>query len=148
MATTGAMTDYTEDAVLDEIFNKVAFSVSHTYISLYTATPADTGGASGTEVSAGGYARQLVYPNSSSSTPKWALAADTNTPAASKHVDNANTITYPQATNNWGSIKAFAVHNNSAGGTMIWYGVLDSTKAVSTGDTFKFDTSSLKITLR
>jgi hypothetical protein len=85
------MTDYTEDAVLDEIFNKVAFSVSHTYISLYTATPADTGGAGGTEVSAGGYARQLVYPNSSSQTPKWDLAADTSTPAAASQVNNGNT---------------------------------------------------------
>lgn len=148
MATTGAMTDYTEDAVLDEIFNGVAFSVSHTYISLYTATPSDTGGASGTECAGGTYARQLVYPNSSSSTPKWDLAADTSTPTAAAQVNNANTITYPAATDNWGSIKAFAVHNHLTTGTMIWYGVLDSTKAVSTGDTFKFDAAALVCTLR
>ena len=146
MATTGAMSDYAEDGVLDEIFNKVAFSVSHTYLALYTATPTDTGG--GTEVTGGAYARQLVYPNSSSSTPKWNLAADTSTPTGAKHVDNANTISFPQATANWGSVKAFAVKDHLTTGNHIWWGVLDSTKAVSTGDTFKFSTGDLKVTLR
>jgi hypothetical protein len=63
-------------------------------------------------------------------------------------VDNGNTITYPQATNNWGSIKAFAIQDHLTTGNMIWWGVLDSTKAVSTGDTFKFDAGALDVTLR
>jgi hypothetical protein len=142
------MTDYVEDGVLDLIFNQVAFTVSKTYVSLYTATPTDTGGTGGTEVSAGAYARQLVYPNSSSSTPKWDLAANTSAPTGAKVVDNGNTITFPQATDNWGSIKAFAIQDHLTTGNMIWWGVLDSTKAVSTGDTFKFDSGALDVTLR
>ncbi|MHC4387402.1 MAG: phage tail fiber protein [Planctomycetota bacterium] len=143
-----ALSDYAEQRILNFLFNNDSdtFTAPATWVELYTATPTDTGG--GTAVTAGsGYARQRVYASTATNTVKWVTAGDTTTPSGAKHVDNAATITFPQATFAWGNVKAVGIFDASAAGNLLWHGTLDATKTVGAGDTFKFTTSSLKASL-
>lgn len=143
-----ALADYAEQRVLNFLFNNNSdsFSAPATWLALYTSTPTDTGG--GTEVSGGAYARQRVYPSTSGSTPKWTAAADTSTPSGAKIIKNANTITFPQATANWGSVKASAIFDASTSGNLLWWGTLTATKTIQQGDTLEFSANTWKASLR
>ncbi len=143
-----ALSDYAEQRVLNYLFNNDSdtFTAPATWIALYTATPTDTGG--GTEVSGGAYARQRVYASTDTGqTVKWTAAADTSTPAGAKHVNNAATVTFPQATAAWGDCKAVGIFDASSAGNLLWHGTLTATKTVGSGDTFKFTTGNLKASL-
>lgn len=146
-----SLINYAEARVLNYLFNNNGVNAATfasppaNWVALYTATPTDTGG--GTEATGGAYARVRVYPSTSGSTPKWTAAADTTTPSGSQVVKNANTITFPQATASWGSIKAVGIKDASTSGNFLWAGVLTATKTVGQGDTFKFSTSNLRGTI-
>jgi hypothetical protein len=101
---------------------------SATYVGLYTAAPAPTGG--GTEVSGNGYARQ-----------KGNFAAPSNGAIAS----NAD-ITFPQASGAWGTIIYFGVFDSLAGGNLLYFAPLTSSRSVLTGDTVKFPSGQLTVT--
>lgn len=142
-----ALSDYVEERFLNFLFNNNSTTITapSTWVELYTATPTDTGG--GTAVSGGAYARQRVYASTATNTVKWTAAADTSTPSGAKHVNNAATITFPQATAAWGDCKAVGVFDASSAGNLLWHGTLDATKTVGSGDTFKFTTAALKASL-
>lgn len=120
-----AMSDYLEQKLLDHSFNQVAFTSPSTYVALFTTPPSDSGG--GIEVSVGAYARQLVNPNSGG-VPKWNLASS---PAGL--IDNANDIAYPQATADWGVVKAAGLFDASASGNMLMHGLLGTNRKQFTG---------------
>jgi hypothetical protein len=143
-----ALSDYAEQRVLNYLFNNDSdtFTAPQTFVALYTATPTDAGG--GTEVSVTSYARIRVYASTAvTATPEWTAAADTTTPAGAKHVNNAATVTFAQATASWGSIKAVGILDAVSAGNLLWHGTLTATKTVGAGDTFKFTTGNLKCSL-
>ncbi|MDR7537430.1 MAG: hypothetical protein QN183_13825 [Armatimonadota bacterium] len=136
-----AKTDYLEQKILDHVLNKVTLTSPTTYVALYTAAPGETGG--GTEVSGGGYARQIVYENANASTPRWNLAAAEA--GGGYVVDNAQDIVFPTATADWGTIVAAAILDAATAGNMLYYGSLAANKTVGQGDTFKFAAGDLDI---
>ena len=124
--------DYLEDKVLDHVFGGNAYSAPSTlYVALYTVAPTDTGG--GTEVSGGGYVRQ-----SSAFT-----VSGTNPTTAS----NSAAVEYPTATADYGTVVAVGIFDASSSGNLLAYANLTTSKVVSTGDVFRFNTGDLDITL-
>ena len=124
--------DYLEDKVLDHVFGGTAYTAPTTlYVALYTVAPTDTGG--GTEVSGGAYARQT--------------AAFTVTGTNPTTASNSAAIEYPTATANYGTVVAVGIFDALSGGNLLAYANLDTSKVVSTGDVFRFNSGDLDITL-
>ena len=124
--------DYLEDKVLDHVFGGSAYTAPSTlYVALYTVAPSDTGG--GTEVSGGAYARQTATFSVSGTNPTTA-----STTAA---------IEYSTATADYGTVVAVGVFDASSSGNLLAYANLSTSKVVSSGDIFRFNTGDLDITL-
>ena len=125
------VSDYLEDKVLDHVFGGVAYTQPTKHVALYTVAPTDTGG--GTEVTGGSYARQTGAFTVSGTNPTTA--------------SNSAAIEYPTATANYGTVVAVGILDASSGGNLLAYANLDTSKSVTTGDVFRFDTGDLDITL-
>jgi hypothetical protein len=124
--------DYLEDKVLDHVFGGNAYTAPATlYVALYTVAPTDTGG--GTEVTGGSYARQTGAFTVSGTNPTTA--------------SNSAAIEYPTATADYGTVVAVGILDASSSGNLLAYANLDTSKSVTTGDVFRFDTGDLDITL-
>lgn len=121
--------DYLETAVLNHVFGGSSYTAPTTlYVALYTSAPSDTGG--GTEVSGGAYARQTATFTVSGGT-----------------ASNTAAIEYSTATADYGTVVAVGVFDALTSGNLLAYGTLTTSKAVSTGDVFRFNASALDITL-
>lgn len=124
--------DYLEDKVLEHVFGGNAYSAPSTlYVALYTVAPTDTGG--GTEVSGGAYVRKASTFNVSGTNPTTA--------------SNAGAVEYPTATANYGTVVAVGIFDASSSGNLLAYANLTTSKVVSTGDVFRFNTGDLDVTL-
>lgn len=137
----GAISDYAESALLQEIFNGVNFVAPNTWVSLYTTDPTDAD--SGTEVSGGSYARVRVYAQAGGS-PDWNTAV---VDGIGYLVDNEEAITFPTATVAWGTVTHFGVHDALTLGNLLYHGVLDSSQVVGIGGIFKFQVGDLNLRL-
>lgn len=139
-----ALSDYLENALLQEIFNNTDYTAPATYVSLYTSSPADDD--SGDEVAnAGAYARKLVNP-AAGGDPEWLDAA---TDGVGKMVENQHDIIFTTATAAWGTITHFGIHDSGTwgAGNLLYHGALDASKVVGDGDTFKFAAGNLELRL-
>ena len=123
--------DYLEDKVLDHVFGGVAYTAPTKYVALYTVAPTDTGG--GTEVTGGSYARQTGAFTVSGTNPTTAT--------------NSAAIEYPTATADYGTVVAVGIFDALSSGNLLAYANLTTSKVVSTGDVFRFNTGDLDITL-
>jgi hypothetical protein len=130
----GSKSNYLENEVLDHVLGGGDYTRPATvYLALFTTAPTDAGG--GVEVSGGSYARASVTNNA------------TNFPAA---VDGEKTngidITFATATASWGTVVAFGIFDASVAGNLLYWGDLDSSRAIDTDDTAFFRAGSLVIT--
>ena len=124
--------DYLEDKVLDHVFGGTAYTAPTTlYVALYTVAPTDTGG--GTEVTGGSYARETGVFTVSGTNPTTA--------------SNSAAIEYPTATADYGTVVAVGIFDALSSGNLLAYANLTTSKVVSTGDVFRFNTGDLDITL-
>ncbi len=128
-----SFSDYLETNLLDQIVGKTDYTMPTAYVALFVGNPGDAG-SGGAEVSGSNYARVST------------AGGDWNA-AASGSIDNANVITFPEASGSWGTVDYFAIYDASSAGNLLAYGVLDASRAVGSGDTPKFAASSLTITL-
>jgi len=129
----GSFSDYWENEVLDHVFGKGSYAPPTIYVALSTADPTDDGSGIA-EPSGNGYSRVQTQ------------ASDWNA-ASSGSLDNANDITLPEATGNWGTISHFALFDAASGGNMLAHGALSESKSVGTGDTAKFASGDLDVSL-
>ena len=131
----GSFSNFLELELLDHVFGAAAYTApSPVFIALFTAAPTDAGG--GTEVTGGSYVRLSVTNNA------------TNFPAASAGAkSNGVDFTFVTATANWGTVTSFAIFDASSGGNMLCWADLTVSKAVNSGDTAKFLSGDLDITL-
>jgi hypothetical protein len=125
-----AMSNYLENALINATLRNTSYtSPSVVYVGLFTSDPTDAG--SGTEVSGGSYARK---------------SATFGAPS-----DGASTISsaieFDQATGSWGTVTHFGIYDASTSGNLLYHGALTASKAIDTGDVFKFATSALTVTL-
>jgi hypothetical protein len=125
-----AMSNYLENALINATLRNTTYtSPSVVYAGLFTSDPTDAG--SGTEVSGGSYARKAATfgaPSNGASTISSAIEFD-------------------QATGSWGTVTHFGIYDASTSGNLLYHGALTASKAIDTGDVFKFATSALTVTL-
>jgi len=129
----GSFADYLENKLLDHIVGKTAFTMPTCYVGLSTADPLDTG-AGLAEPSGGSYARVAT------------AGGDWNAAAAGA-IDNANDITFPEATGDWGTITHFALFDAATAGNMLAHGSLTTSKHIESGEVAKFAAGDLDLTL-
>ena len=132
----GSFPNQMESAVLAHIFKNTAFAQpTNIYIALCQSTVEedDTGSTLPSEASGGSYARQTCNT--------W------DTSGTQGQADNNIQVTFPEATAAWGTITDFAIVNHLTTGTLLAYGKLTTSKAIGTGDTAKFATDDLTVTL-
>ncbi len=125
-----AFSNYLENALINGTLRATTYTAPTTvYVALFLNDPGE--GASGTEVSGNGYARQSAT-----------FAAPSNG-AASTNAD----VQFPQATGSQGTITHFAIFDALTTGNMLYYGALTTSKTIDTGDVFKIASGSLTVTL-
>ena len=125
-----------QNHVLDFLYGNLAPTPPATlYLALYTVAPTDAGG--GTEVPlTNGYARVAVNNDGSA----WA--------AASAGVKTTIVpITFPTATGSWGTVVAYAFHDDPAMDSIVTWGNLDSSVPVASGETPQFAAGSGALTI-
>jgi len=129
----GSFADYWENEILDHLFGKGSYTPPTIYVGLSTADPVDD--ASGlAEPSGNSYARIAM------------AGADWNV-ASGGMLDNANDITFPEASGSWGTLTHFALFDAASGGNMLAHGSLSVSKSIGSGDTAKFATGDLDVSL-
>lgn len=123
-------TNYLENKLLDHVLNNASFTSPTTvYVGLFTTAPTDT--TSGTEVSGGSYARQVLSVSTASD---GVVTSDAD-------------VTFPQATASWGTIVALGIHDALSSGNLLMYTDLTTSKTIDEGDILKISTGSLTVTL-
>jgi len=133
------LTNYLEDKIWNHVFGSTTYTKpTNWYVGLLTATPSDSAG--GTEVSGGSYARQIC--------------AFTITGTGTALATNTSAITFPTATADWGIVGWVGIYDAVSSGNLVAYQNLQksdfsttTTKTVNDGDIFKFNASTIKITL-
>lgn len=120
----GSLTDFGENLILDAFLGDDHSSVfpDPVYIGLSTTTIADDGTGK-TEPSVGGYERVSV----ANTTAEWPVAA-----SGFKH--NANTITFPVPTADWGTVVAYFIADALTAGHILFAGNIETSREVLNGD--------------
>lgn len=123
-------TNYLENKILDHVLKNVSYTSPTTvYVGLFTSAPTDT--TSGTEVSGGSYARQVLSV----------------TTASNGITTSSADVTFPQATANWGTISHIAILDALTSGNMLMYTPLTTSKTIESGDILKISSGNLTVTL-
>jgi hypothetical protein len=131
------LTDAFEVIILDGIMGDPDYTPpTNWFVGLSTTTPTEAGG-NFTEPVGNGYARV------STADADWDPASGT----APVIKDNANAITFPQATGSWGTVSHFGLFDASTGGNLRMWGVLATAKAIANLDTAAFAAAALVIKL-
>ena len=136
-----SFSDTLETDILDEVFGGTAYAaVATIYIGLSTADPLDTVGGLA-EPAGSGYARVAVVND----TNYWRPAVSG---AGTKQ--NSAEFTFPEASGSWGTVTHVTLWEHPTTATLAVFmasGALGTTKAITTGDTPRFQTDSLTISL-
>jgi hypothetical protein len=124
------LSNFLENKLLDHVLRNVSYTSPTTvYVGLYTSDPADDN--SGTEVSGGSYARQILSV----------------TTATAGVVTSSADVTFPQATGNWGTITHIGLLDALTSGNLLMHTPLTTSKLIETGDILKVPTGSLTASL-
>lgn len=133
-----------ENSLLLLIFNATAISnladnaasspATDLYISLHTANPDETGTQATSEAAYTSYARVAVARTSGGFT------------VSGNNVSNAAAVIFPTATGGSATVTHFGIGLASSGaGTLLLYGTLDDTLAISNGITPRFEIGELDV---
>lgn len=127
------MTDFLEDAVLENVLNNAANPASTSvFIALFTAAPSDTGG--GTEVATGSYARVSM-------TGGFTVAG------TATRAENTAAVIFPTATADWGTVTHVGIFDALTVGNLLFHRALTTPRTVLTDDIFQFAIGDLGVTL-
>jgi uncharacterized membrane protein len=131
----------THKGLLDTLFGKTsvfgALATAPTvYVGLSTTTPTMAGG-NVTEPSGNNYARVATAAGD------WVTA----TSADPSLLENANAVTFPQASGSWGTCTHFVLFDAASSGNVLGWGALSVNKTPTAGDTPSFPAASLDVTM-
>lgn len=126
---------YTQaNSLLDLEFGAVSHTAKSNYYLALSTTPIGNDGTGVTEVSGGSYARVTIANNKTS----WASAA-------SGTLDNLISFEFPESSASWGTISYVALYDAASGGNILYFGALDSTRAVATATTVLFAAGGISV---
>ena len=124
------LSNYLENKLLDHVLRNVSYTSPTTvYVGLFTTDPTDAG--SGSEVSGGSYARQILSV----------------TTATAGIVTSSADVTFPQATAQWGTISHIGLLDAVSSGNLLMHTPLTTSRTVEVGDVLKISTGSLTASL-
>ena len=127
------LSNYAENKIIDHIFRGRQWTAPVTlYAALFTAPTDDAGG--GTEVAGGGYARVAITCSDANWNATQGGAPAAASSGTSGATANANAITFPAPTGNWGQVTHAALYDAPAAGNQITHGPLTTPKTVNNGD--------------
>ena len=129
--TTGGMTTYLADALLDHVFENTAYTQDTLYVGLSTADPGDAG-SQASEPSGSNYAREAH------------AAWDASSGGAS---ENTGTITMNTPSGSWGLCTHHFIAYAASVGNSLLYGALDTSQTPDDGDTVQYVGGAIDITL-
>ena len=122
--------NYLENKILDHVLKNISYTSPTTaYVGLFTSDPTDAG--TGTEVSGGSYARQVLSV----------------TTASGGIVTSSGDVTFPQATGSWGTISHIGILDALTSGNLLMHTALTTSKVIETGDILKVSSGNLTVTL-
>ncbi|MHA6258365.1 phage tail fiber protein [Sporosarcina sp. CAU 1771] len=125
-----AMSDYLENAILNATLRGTAWTPPTTvHLALYTSDPTDA--KTGTEVTGGAYARQVIT-----------FSAPTN-----GVVSSAADVLYPIATANWGTVTHIGILDANTSGNLLYHGALTNSKTIASSDQLKIAAGDITVTL-
>jgi len=125
-----AISTYLANKLLDHSLRNVSYTPpTAVYVALYKSNP--TAADTGTEVSGGGYARQQITFNVSSS----------------GQITNNADVVFPTATASWGTVTHVGIRDASSGGNLLYYMPLDVQKTIDAGDQLKIPAGQLAISM-
>lgn len=125
-----AISTYLANKLLDHTLRNVSYTPpTAVYVALYKSNP--TAADTGTEVSGGGYARQQITFNASSS----------------GQITNNADVVFPTATASWGTVTHVGIRDASSGGNLLYYMPLDVQKTIDAGDQLKIPAGMLTISM-
>lgn len=120
----GSFANFTEDKFLDHLVGKTSYTMPTAYVGLSTTDPTDDGSGMA-EPSGMGYTRVAT------------AGGDWNAASGGAN-SNANDVTFPEASGDWGTITHFALFDAASGGNMLIHGSLTTSKHVESGEIAKF----------
>lgn len=124
------LTDYSEALLLNALLRNTSFTPPATvYVALYTTAPAEDG-TGGVEVTGTPYARQAI---------------SFTAPAADAPSSNTADITFPRATNSWGTITTVGLLDAATSGNILMLGPLDVSRSISSGERIIFLAGGLTV---
>ena len=122
--------NYLEDKLLDHVLNNVAYtSPTTTFVALFTDNPGE--GNTGTEVSGGSYARQVLSVGAASS---GVCTSDAD-------------VTFPQCTATWGTVTHIGIYDALTTGNLLMYTPLTTSKTIDVDDILKISSGNLTVSL-
>jgi hypothetical protein len=140
----GAMSDYLENKLIDQIFRAQAFSFPGTlHVGLLTAAPSDSGG--GTEVSGGSYARVAVTASLANFAGTQSAGSTTASSGTSGTTSNNGAINFPTPSAGWGTVTHFGIYDAASAGNLLFWGALTTSKTINTNDVVSFAAAALTI---
>lgn len=124
------LSNYLENKLLDHVLRSTNFTSPTTvYVGLYTSDPGDDN--SGTECTGGAYARQVLSV----------------TTATDGIVTSSADVTFPQATDAWGTISHIGLLDAVTSGNLLMHTPLTTSRTIEAGDVIKIATGSLTASL-
>lgn len=140
----GSKSNAFETSMLNHIFNNVAISnigdatglpagtAGSLYVALFTVNPTDS--TAGTEATFGAYARQAVARSAGG----WTVAGN--------NASNTAAVTFPECTSGSETITGFAIMTAVTAGDLLYWGNVDTSRAVATGVTLEFAIGAIDVT--
>ena len=125
------LSTWMEDKIVNFMRGVAVTGHTAVYVALFTSDAGLEGGVITSEVSGGSYARQLA-----------GLSASADGVSA-----NAADITFPTATASWGTVTHVALMDTITAGNVVMHSILDASKTVGSGDTFKINAGDLDVTI-
>lgn len=129
-----SFSNYLEENTLNHFFKNIpTTSPGAVYLALYISDPTEFD--TGTEVSGGGYSRQIVN-----------FGANTTSGNKTVITNNAD-IQFNVAESSWGTITHMGIRDSQTGGNLLVYAPFSVSRAIETGDQFYIPTGKISISL-
>ncbi len=132
----GAKSNSFKENLIDYVLGGVSFTPPASYwLALFTANDGPETGED--EVDGSGYVRMEIE----NTTDSW--------DGSNGSRSNVEVIEFPEATGDWGTVRAWALMDSSTGGDetdVFYYGTFDTAKTVQANDTVRIPVSVLTIT--
>lgn len=142
-----AASNYLEEKILEHVLRVGTDSftpASNLYLALFVDT---AGGDVAGRIEAGTLTDEVS--TSGTGYQRKAVTFDPASVGATTTISNAATVTFDEATSNWGTVTHIAVMDSATegSGNVYFYGAVETAKTIETGDTFQVNADNLSISL-